>query len=244
MKNNIHHFKYLTITQLPDGLKLKLNKEGKQKVEEDMADHKDQYDIWYDLFDDIIGDSEYIFHKDMGESGFGLTNAEGITDGYHYVGETRKMYDADFPKSANVYWYPNYQVKNPLEELYEDGSVFFTKAQQYSHGGTIGDTVFFQKGYGYWDVTKYPYGGDFKRFKGGEKGSLIKGTVKVGGEMRVRLEDGRTIVTDFRAIDLPKFEDKEAVFEKNKHLFIKGYAHGGTITSIFTKIKNWLNQPI
>lgn len=23
-----------------------------------------------------------------------------------------------------------------------------------------------QKGYGYWDVTKFPYGGDFKRSKG------------------------------------------------------------------------------
>jgi hypothetical protein len=52
----------------------------------------------------------------------------------------------------------------------------------------------FKKGYGYWDVTKYPYGGDFNRFDGNEIGVQVSGPVKLGNEIRVKLNDGRTIV--------------------------------------------------
>lgn len=59
----------------------------------------------------------------------------------------------------------------------------------------------FKKGYGYWDVTYYPYGGDFKRFKGDETGQEIKGEVKKSNEIRVKLNDGRTIVVVKDAIE-------------------------------------------
>ena len=63
------------------------------------------------------------------------------------------------------------------------------------------------KGFGYWDVSKYPYGGDFKRFNGNETGQLIKGTVKKGDEVRIKLSDGREIVTLARAVAGMEFDD-------------------------------------
>ena len=59
----------------------------------------------------------------------------------------------------------------------------------------------FKKGYGYWDLTKYPYGGDFKRFADNTTGEEIKGTVNTGSEIRVKLNDGRIIITDIAAIN-------------------------------------------
>jgi hypothetical protein len=53
---------------------------------------------------------------------------------------------------------------------------------------------------GFWDVTKYVYGGHFDRFMGGETGKLIPGTVKKGDEIRVKLSDGRTVVCSARAV--------------------------------------------
>lgn len=64
----------------------------------------------------------------------------------------------------------------------------------------------FKPKYGYWDVTKYPYGGDFKKFDGTETGTLIKGTVKRGDEIRVQLSDGRTIVAPASSVGNMDFE--------------------------------------
>jgi len=59
----------------------------------------------------------------------------------------------------------------------------------------------FQKGYGYWDVTTYPQGGDFHRFTGEEVGTLVKdGPVKREGEVRVQLDGGKVIVCKDEAI--------------------------------------------
>ena len=96
-------------------------------------------------------------------------------------------------------------------------------------GGKIGDRVKFISGNGYWDVTKYPYGGDFKRMKGGEEGVIIEGTIKIGGEMRVKLDDGRIIVIQYQALDLPSMDEKRELYERNKHLFTFGRETGGAI---------------
>lgn len=60
---------------------------------------------------------------------------------------------------------------------------------------------------GFWDVTKYVYGGHFDRFMGGEQGRLIPGTVKMGDEIRVTLEDGRTVVCSASAVSNMEFDD-------------------------------------
>lgn len=62
------------------------------------------------------------------------------------------------------------------------------------------ETLYFEANYGYWDLTKYPYGGDFKRFDGTESGEFTDGLVKVAGEIRVKLSDGRIIITIAQAV--------------------------------------------
>ena len=75
------------------------------------------------------------------------------------------------------------------EQRYLESKGFITENQH-----NISEDLHFKKGFGYWDVTKYPYGGDFKRFDGIETGTHIEGPVKFANEIRVKLNDGRTIV--------------------------------------------------
>jgi hypothetical protein len=133
----------------PAGLKITLNDEGKEKVKDLKESHPDWNDlqIWGELFDDVQGNSEYIFHHDIGESGFGLTSAEGITDGYH-MSDEGKGYETDYPESAKVYWFPNYMVESSLETLINDGSVVFTEAKEtdgiLADGGKAEETVYIE----------------------------------------------------------------------------------------------------
>lgn len=127
------HFRYINIEKLPHALKISLNKEGKELIEEQKEqDHPDS-SIWADLFEDVQGNSEYLFHYDMGDAGFGLTSAEGITDGYHY--SDNGEYETDYPESAEVYWFPNYQIESSIDTLLKDGFVEFDRA--FKHGGLI-----------------------------------------------------------------------------------------------------------
>ena len=64
----------------------------------------------------------------------------------------------------------------------------------------LNNPIGFKRGWGYWDVTNYPYGGDFKRFDGSEVGTRIKGQVKLPREIRVLLSDNRTIVVKDEAV--------------------------------------------
>ena len=111
------------------------------------------------------------------------------------------------------------------EELYKG----LRQGKHYEKGGILGDEVTLSKGYGYYDLSKYPYGNDFKRFVEPVKGKFTKGTIKVGGQIRVLLDDGREIITDKQAIDLPNYEEKDDLYQKNKHLFTFGYEKGGKL---------------
>ena len=133
------HGSYLSVEPLPNGnLKVSLTDIGKEELKELMenAGLKDfeenlpkLYDIFTDLWDDVQSNSELIFHKDIGDAGFGLTSAPGITDGYYYEGEDRhNLYKTNYPESAEVYWFPDYMVIDPIAELFEKGEVIFTKA--------------------------------------------------------------------------------------------------------------------
>ena len=126
---NKRSFRYLTIQEHENGLQIYLNEEGIELVKELKEDGKSDSDIWYELFEDVRGNSEYIFHDDMGESGFGLTDAEGITDGY-FVSDNGDGYETSYPEFAKVYWFPNYMITSPLDKMFEEGNVFFTKADE------------------------------------------------------------------------------------------------------------------
>jgi hypothetical protein len=134
---NKRNFRYLTIEEFKNGLQISLNEEGIELVKELKEDGKSEFDIWYELFEDVRGNSEYIFHDDMGESGFGMTSAEGITDGY-FNSDSGDGYETDYPESAKIYWFPNYMIISSLDKMYEEGKVFFTKAdEKYKNGGGI-----------------------------------------------------------------------------------------------------------
>jgi hypothetical protein len=100
----------------------------------------------------------------------------------------------------------------------------------FADGGSVsGNEVSLAKGYGYYDLSKYSYGNDFKKLSEPTKGKFIKGTVKVAGQIRVLLDDGREIITDKQAIDLPTYDEKDELYQQNKHLFSFGYADGGAV---------------
>lgn len=137
------YYRYVTIQKVNGGLKISLNEEGIEEVKDLKEDDKSDLDIWSELFEDVQGNSEYVFHADMGESGFGLTSAEGITDGFYYEGEDRSnLYKTDYPESAKVYWFPNYMITSSLDRMVREGSVVFTEAMAKGGGVSKTDSVF------------------------------------------------------------------------------------------------------
>lgn len=120
--SNIHEHMYLIMELLPNGLKLSLTQEGKDKVSEDGINQND----FSDYFEDIQVNSEYMYFPNLGNVNLGLSEAPCITDGYYYD-DDGKLVDDEHDDSV-VYWYPNYMVSDFTDILVNDGSVFFQKA--------------------------------------------------------------------------------------------------------------------
>jgi hypothetical protein len=57
-----------------------------------------------------------------------------------------------------------------------------------------------KSGWGYWDVSKYPYGGHFGRASKDTQCETIDGPVKYPDEKRVKLNDGRELVCKSAAL--------------------------------------------
>ena len=191
-------------------LKEKLPKEAKQLFGDSKsvwmggaADGMVQHTIKYKL--DKSGKIIYTLHNSMGH-------------GYVFYETT------DFKKALNELAKAGSTIKTTRQPIKSEGSSMGV-------GGKVGDRVKFVEGMGYWDLTKYPYGGDFRRFKGGEEGVLIEGTIKIGGEMKVKLDDGRIIIATYGALDLPTHQEKDELYERNKHLWTFGREKGGITNS-------------
>jgi len=122
-------FRYLELKPGKTGLELSLTEEGKEFAKEKKDEGVADVFILPDLFDDVQGNSEYIFHPNMGDSGFGLTDAPGITDGYHHSEDVHGAFDTDFPKTARVFWYPQYENHDMVEDMLEEGKVVLTEAK-------------------------------------------------------------------------------------------------------------------
>lgn len=120
---------YLEIEPVENGLYLHITKEGREEAEENKEDEKKKLsdmNLW-DYFEDIQVNSEWMYHFDMGEAGFGLTNAPGFTYQY-YVDDEGDITNKNQEENSEVYWFPNYMVEDFCETLLEEGKVFFTKA--------------------------------------------------------------------------------------------------------------------
>lgn len=111
---------YLDMEILENGdLKISLTDEGKEEVEDNGID----FYKFYDLFDDIRGNSDFMFFEDLSDAGLVMTNAPGITDGY-YFDDNGDITDKEHDDSV-IYWYPNYVISDFTEVLKEKGYVIF-----------------------------------------------------------------------------------------------------------------------
>ena len=144
MGNNNRQFRYLDLEPLEFGLKISLNEDGLKRVEED-DDLTEQN--FYEYFDDIQANTEYIFFNDMGEAGFGLTEAPGITYGYYYndkgdlTDEDEIIKDEDeieediiikHSEDSEVYYFEPYMIKDFTAELKEKGYVIFLQVPKHN----------------------------------------------------------------------------------------------------------------
>lgn len=120
--NNITTGHYLILEPKKNGLKISLTPEGVEYVNDINTEMVAGFE---DMFDDIQANSEYIFHYNIGQSGFGLTDAEGITDGYMLNDDGE--YEAT-DSTAKVYYYANYAVRNFIADFKDYGFTLFNIA--------------------------------------------------------------------------------------------------------------------
>lgn len=108
-------------------LEIQLTPEGKVILEENLETgegaeftmwNTDWDSIFSELFEDIFGNSDWdiLRPEDIGV----LTNAPII--GYGVDTDD----DGSLTDVLDVFWFPNYQVEDPLEILYNEGKVVFT----------------------------------------------------------------------------------------------------------------------
>jgi hypothetical protein len=114
--------KLIELEELPNGLKISLTKEGMETALEDglTEDNFDEY------FEEIQSNSEYIYHYDLGQSGFGLTEAPGITLGYGY--DDNGEFTDEGNDDSEVYYFNEYQIESFVDKLIDKGFVIFQKA--------------------------------------------------------------------------------------------------------------------
>jgi hypothetical protein len=121
-KNIIESNEYLSLSLQDSGLLVTVTSEGKEFLEESIED--DYFARFEEIFESINVNSEWEFHRDLGDSGFGLTSADGFSNGYHYNDEG----DYEGHEDSEVYFNNNYAIKSFVEELINEGSYFFNKA--------------------------------------------------------------------------------------------------------------------
>lgn len=113
-------YRYLNLEILENGdLKIILNEDGKKEADEEGL----TFQNFSDYFDDIRANSNLLYFDSIGDTGLGMSDAPCILDGYFYDDNTLKEED-DF--ATEIYWYPNYMIKDFTEELYKNGYVVFT----------------------------------------------------------------------------------------------------------------------
>ena len=125
---------YLTITANKNRMVIKLTNEGIQEVNEMREDEKSDAEIMYELFEDINANSELIYHSDLGDSGFGLTSASGVTDGYNY-NDNGDLEESD--ETARLYYFNDYALRSEIDDLL-NGELFLNGADnKFADGGKL-----------------------------------------------------------------------------------------------------------
>lgn len=109
-----HSGRYLDIVGNHRMLHIHLNDEGREMVMEERENGRGDEEIMYELFEDVAGNSDLMYHTDLGESGFGMTSSSGVTAGYVY-GDDGELEPAD--DTAVVYVDNDSYRRSPVEEM-------------------------------------------------------------------------------------------------------------------------------
>jgi hypothetical protein len=98
-------------------LVITLNKEAFEEWGDLLSQDKGDYNTFYELLEEHLTNGlEWINPDDLGA----MTDAPILSDVVERD-EDNKITSCDY-----VWWYPNYQVSSPLDELKENGRVIFT----------------------------------------------------------------------------------------------------------------------
>lgn len=127
---DIVHGRFLDLEKVSNGLWIHLNDHGKKENEEE--DNLIEQNFC-DYFEDIAANSEWKYIDNLGEAGFGLTGAPGITYGYEYIDDDVVSKPTEGPTAETstddngIYYYNNYMITDFTDKLKEEGKVFFQK---------------------------------------------------------------------------------------------------------------------
>ena len=120
---NIFSGKYVTLTVLPNKLKIELTTDGLDEIS-GMSSADIKTDNFYELVEDITTNSAFEYHWNLGEAGIGGTDAPAFT--YEYsLGDAGEYEEND---ESELYYFNDYAITPFMEELRDKGEVYFIKA--------------------------------------------------------------------------------------------------------------------
>jgi len=112
---------YASLSVLENGdLSIKITELGRGELEEFLTKTKDEREIMPDLLEDIFVNSDWGMVQP--EDICALTSAPLISSGLDY--DFHGLVSVD-----KIWWFPNYQITNAMEELLEKGEVVFSLAE-------------------------------------------------------------------------------------------------------------------
>lgn len=136
---DLHEGRYIELSVLANGnLKISLTEKGKEWVNENGFITEDNFD---ELFDDIRGNSDFLYFHNLGEAGLGMSEAQAIADGF-YFGDNGDLKNY---RDSRLWFFDAYMLEDPFNILSSEGSVVFTKADVEQPDEDIFDTSLAQR---------------------------------------------------------------------------------------------------
>jgi len=120
---DVEHYRYIDLERMENGdLKISLNEDGIENAKDDGGITEDSFGD--DYFDDVQGNSDWLYFDDMSNYDLGMSSSPCITDGFYFNKHNRLTDKKNF-RDSEIFWYPNYMIYDFAERLYEDGYVIF-----------------------------------------------------------------------------------------------------------------------
>ena len=115
LSSMIFNGEYLNLIPTVEGLKIELTEEGKKVIND--------YEFW-ELFEDVQGNSGYKFHPNLGWDDIAMTDAPGITYGYN-MGDDGEWEELE--PNSYLYMYDDYIITSFFNILSKIGEVLFQR---------------------------------------------------------------------------------------------------------------------